>query len=298
MEHFMMVTDFYRLIFHTKTYKLSLNGGCTCPTRDGSLGRGGCIFCSQAGSGDFVPAAGLDIPGQIAEAKSLLAPKLKNSTSVKYIAYFQNFTNTYGNQDRLRANWEAAISCPDVVGLALGTRPDCLSEECLKLLGQLADRTFLQVELGLQTSSNVTADYIRRGFETQVYNQSVEKLHKANPKIHVVTHIIFGLPGENRAQMMDSVQTAVAAGSDGIKITCLYVLKYTDLESDFAAGKFSCLTMGQYFDLVRDALKLLPPNMVVHRLTGDPPKSLIIEPKWTMNKKVVLNEMNKIISSC
>ena len=288
----MTASGFYKSIFKCKTYKLSLDAGCTCPTRDGTKGRKGCIFCSAAGSGDFTPKTCGDIKNQVEEAKALLSKKLKNSKNVKYIAYFQSFTNTYGPLSVLSKKWMEALSCPDVVGLSLGTRPDCLSDQCLEFLSNLAEKTFVQVELGLQTSSDKTGVYIRRGFESSVYFDAVKRLHKANSKIHVVTHLIFGLVGESKEDMLNSVRAVVKAKSDGIKITCLYVLKNTDLEKDFLDGKFSCLSEDEYFLLVQEALKLLPSDMVIHRLTGDPPKSLVVEPLWTSNKKEVLNRIN------
>lgn len=291
------VNEFYKSLFNAKTYKLSLSSGCTCPTRDGTKGVGGCIFCSATGSGDFTPSTKLDIQNQIVAAKELLAPKLKHSDKIKYIPYFQSFTSTYGDLEKLQVQWEEALTCPDVVGLAIATRPDCLSDSCLEVLGKLAERTFLQIELGLQTSNNKTADYIHRGFETQVYEDAVARIRQANPKIHIVTHLIFGLPGENKDDMMNSVREVVKTASDGIKITCLYVLKNTELAKDFEAGKFKPLEMQEYFDLVSQALKIIPQSMVIHRLTGDPPKSEIIEPRWTMNKKLVINRVREVMEA-
>lgn len=291
----MTANDFYKSLFNCKTYKISLDAGCTCPTRDGTKAVGGCIFCSAAGSGDFTPSSRLSIPNQIQVAKDLLAPKLKHSANVKYLAYFQSFTNTYGDLGRLETLWRQALSCPDIVGLALGTRPDCLSDPCLEFLAGLADQNFVQLELGLQTTNEETASYIRRGYENKEYFEAVERIKKANPKIHIVTHLIFGLPGDETKDMMESLRQVIAAGSDGIKITCLYILEGTDLAKDFKAGKFKALEMEEYFGLLDQALKILPPAMVIHRLTGDPPKKILIEPKWTMNKKVVLNRMNKLL---
>lgn len=289
------VSDFYKQKFGAKVYKISLDAGCTCPTRDGTLGTKGCIFCSANGSGDFVPSKKLSISEQIEEAKLLLATKLKlnknPSQHKKFIAYFQNFTNTYGNLEKLRSQWEEAISCPDVVGIAIGTRPDCLSPECLKVLTQLAEKTYVQIELGFQTSNSHSAKYIRRGFENQVYSQAVASLHAASSKIHVVTHVIFGLPGENSEQMMNSVKFAVDAGTDGLKIMNLYILKGTDLAEDYLAGKIAALEMEEYMDLLKQALAIIPQNIIIHRLNGDPPKSLLIAPKWVENKKMVMNRL-------
>lgn len=284
----MTVNNFYKSLFHAKTYKLSLEGGCTCPTRDGTLDTRGCIFCSATGSGDFT-ATNID------DAKKIVSGKIKNKDAAKYIAYFQNFTNTYGEESRLEAQWQQALNCSGVVGIAIGTRPDCISDKCLSILGKLANQTFVQIELGFQTANENTANYIRRGFKNDVYHQAVSRLHEANPKIHVVTHIIFGLPGETKDQMMNTVKTALAAGTDGIKITCLYILKGTDLEQEFYKGKVTPLSADEYYSLVEDALKIIPEDKIIHRLTGDPPKKLLIEPKWTMNKKEVLNKINQIL---
>ena len=239
------VSDFYKKLFGSKVYKITLDAGCTCPVRDGSLDSRGCIFCSQNGSGDFVPSRSLPIPRQIEEAKKLVESKMsksnKQSSDHKYIAYFQNFTNTYGNLEQLRQKWEQAVNYPGIVGIAIGTRPDCLSPECLTVLAELAEKTFVQVELGFQTSNEETAVYIRRHFMNDTYLNAVHALHKASSKIHVVTHIIFGLPGETSEMMMDTVRFVVAAGTDGIKIMNLYVLKNTDLAVDYERRLFKAL---------------------------------------------------------
>ena len=288
------VSDFYKNLFGTKVYKISVDGGCTCPTRDGSKGYGGCIFCSANGSGDFVPSKMLTISEQSEQAKLLVAKKIK-AAEKKYIAYFQNFTNTYGALEKLRAQWEEALSCEDIVGLAIATRPDCLPDNCIDALSQLAEKTFVQLELGLQTSNSRSADYIRRRFPNSDYDEAVARIHKANKKIHVVTHIIFGLPGETAEDMMNSVRYAIKAGTDGIKIANLYVLQGSDLEKDYNSGKFNVLEEEEYFDLIRQAVKLIPPQVVIHRLTGDPPKRLLTAPRWVENKKMVLNQLKKIL---
>ena len=285
------VSDFYKNLFGSKVYKLSLDAGCTCPVRDGSLDSRGCIFCSQNGSGDFVPSRSLSISEQIEEAKKLVESKI---TTPKYIAYFQNFTNTYGDLDQLSRKWNEAVSCKDIVGLAIGTRPDCLSPECLNLLAELAEKTFVQVELGFQTSNEETAKYIRRHFMNDTYLNAVQVLHKASSKIHVVTHIIFGLPGESSEMMMNTVRFVVAAGTDGIKIMNLYVLKNTDLALDYERGLFKALDFHEYLELLKQALSLIPKTIVIHRLTGDPPKSQLIAPDWVADKKRVLNELKKL----
>lgn len=294
----MTVSAFYKSIFGKKVYKISLDAGCTCPNRDGTIGTGGCIFCSNSGSGDFVPSKNLSITKQIEEAKKLVENKMKNQSENQneYIAYFQNFTNTYGNISKLSAKWNEALSCSQIVGLALGTRPDCLGDEVLQVLAQLADKAFLQIELGFQTSNEISSKYIRRGFSNKIYFDAVKKIKNANPKIHIVTHVIFGFPGETEVDMLQTVKDVVNAKSDGIKITSLYILKDTDLATDYFNNKFEPIKMDEYFNLIEKALQIIPKNMVIHRLTGDPPKSLLIEPTWTTDKKRTLNIVNNILS--
>ena len=291
----MTVSNFYKNIFGTKVYKISVSAGCTCPNRDGTIGFGGCIFCSQAGSGDFVPDSFLEIEQQIEKAKMLLAPKLKNQENVKYIAYFQNFTNTYGDIDKLKNLWFRALSCPDVAGISIATRPDCLSDECLEVISLLAKKTFVQVELGLQSTNEKTAALIRRGYQNQIYFDAVKKLHDVDCKIHVVSHVIFDLPCESECDMLKTVFDVVNAKSDGIKITNLYVLAQTDLQKMFEKGEYKPLEMEEYFELLKKALKIIPKNVVIHRLTGDPPKKILIAPDWTKNKKLVLSRINNLI---
>lgn len=294
----MTVSAFYKSIFGKKVYKISLDAGCTCPNRDGTIGTGGCIFCSNSGSGDFVPSKNLSISKQIEEAKKLVENKMKNQSENQneYIAYFQNFTNTYGNISKLSAKWNEALSCSQIVGLALGTRPDCLSDEVLQVLAQLADKAFLQVELGFQTSNEISSKYIRRGFSNKIYFDAVKKIKNANPKIHIVTHVIFGLPGETEVDMLQTVKDVVNAKSDGIKITSLYILKDTDLATEYFNNKFEPIKMDEYFNLIEKALQIIPKNMVIHRLTGDPPKNLLIEPTWTTDKKRTLNIVNNLLT--
>lgn len=282
------VSDFYKQKFGCKIYKLSLDAGCTCPTRDGTKGFGGCIFCSESGSGDFAASRKLSILNQIEQAKKLVAGKNKNG---KYIAYFQNFTNTYGNVDELEKKYLEAVSAPEIAGIAIATRPDCISDDILKKIAALCDKTFVSIELGLQTVNEKTVNYIRRGYENSVYDEAVRKIHNANSAIHVVTHVIFGLPGETETDMLASVRYCVHAGSDGIKISVLHILRGTDIADDYEAGKFKCLEMEKYFELVSKALEEIPPQMIIHRLTGDGAKKLLIAPLWTAQKHIVHNAM-------
>ena len=287
------VGEFYKEKFGSKVYKIAIDAGCTCPTRDGTKGNKGCIFCSANGSGDFVPSKKLSISEQIKQAKEIIQKKVKKE--IKYIAYFQNFTNTYGDEKLLVQKYNEAINCENVCGISIATRPDCISSSILKEIAALCKKTFVTIELGFQTSKEESADYIRRGFSNQEYLEAVKRIHQADSRIHVVTHLIFGLPGETHDDMMNSVKFCLNAKTDGIKFTVLYVLKGTDLEKDYQAGKFDVLEMDEYFALLKSALKLIPPKIVIHRLTGDGPKKLLIAPMWTANKKNVLNAINNTI---
>lgn len=294
MSH-ITASQFYKDLFNTKVYKISLDGGCTCPNRDGSKGTGGCIFCSQAGSGDFLSKDKSSIKIQVEAAKAIVDGKFPKKSEKKYIVYFQNYTNTYGDENQIIKNWKEALDCDDVVGLALATRPDCISSKIVSALKDLSENHFIQLELGLQTKSDETGKLINRCYETNVYEETVALIKEQCPEVHVVTHIIFGLPGESEVQMMESVEYALDCGTDGIKITVLYVLKGTKLEQMFWEGKFQTLEMAEYLRLIEIALKKIPSSVVIHRLTGDPPKSLIVSPMWTCNKKKVLSEINRIL---
>ena len=278
------VSDYYKNLFGTKVYKLTFDAGCTCPTRDGTKGTRGCIFCSQSGSGEFT------VPFD--DNHSIVPNRFKDADT--FIAYFQNFTNTYGDLKTLSAKWHKALSYEGIKGLALGTRPDCLGDDVLEELARISDEHFVQLELGFQTSNEASAEYIRRGFTNDVYFDAVTRIHKMAPKVHVVTHVIFGLPGETEADMMNSVKAAIDAGTDGIKIMCLYVLKDTDLAIEYQQGKFEVLQMDEYFELLKKALTIIPDSVIIHRLTGDPPKKTLIAPQWTTDKKRVMDRIKKL----
>ena len=279
----------YRSRFGCKVYKLSLDGGFTCPNRDGTLDTRGCIFCSGQGSGDFAEG-GDDIACQLERAKARVSQKLREG---KYIAYFQSFTNTYAPVERLRALYYRAIEGDDVVGLAIGTRPDCLGQEVLELLREINRKKPVYVELGLQTVKEETVRYIRRGYDNGVYFRAVQALKAIG--VHVVTHIILGLPGETAEDMLETTRQAVAAGTDGVKFHLLHVLGGTDLEKDYLAGKFQCLTLEAYAQILKNCLALLPPETVVHRITGDGAKRDLIAPLWSADKKAVLNYLNQYL---
>lgn len=290
MKRFYSVSDFYKNKFGCKVYKISLDAGCTCPNRDGTKSFGGCIFCSGSGSGDFAADKNLSIAEQIIQAKQRVLSKNKAG---KFIAYFQNFSNTYGNPSELSQKYNEAIAQEDVVGISIATRPDCLNDEILNEIAELVNKTFVSIELGFQTSKNESIEYIRRFFSNEEYLLAVKKIKNISEKIHVVTHLIFGLPNETEQDMLNSVKFVVDAKSDGIKIALLHVLEGTDLAIDYKNNAFSCLEMEEYFKILGKALKIIPKDVVIHRLTGDGPKKILIAPLWTAQKKVVYNAMNK-----
>ena len=294
------LSQFYESIFGCKTYKISLDAACTCPNRDGRKGKDGCIFCSQAGSGDFVAGRSLPIKEQIEHGKKLVEAKLRGRSGErqgKYIAYFQSFTSTYGDAENLLSKYREALNCEGVEGLAVATRPDCMSDEILKGLADISREHFVQIELGLQTSNENTGRIINRCYTNEDYLDAVSRIRKAAPSIHIVTHLIFGLPGETEEDMLNSVKFVVDNNEKkcGIKITSLYILKNTRLATMYEDGAYQPLTKEQYFALLQKALPLLPENCVVHRLTGDPPKSQLLAPQWTTDKKRILNEIKNLL---
>ena len=270
--------------FGCKVYKLALDGGMTCPNRDGRIGTRGCIFCSDVGSGEFAAPVCQDIAEQIAQAKARVAHKNKGG---KYIAYFQSFTNTYAPLPYLEQLFRAALAPDDIVALSVATRPDCLPPETVALLKQLSQQKPVWVELGLQTIHPKTAGYIRRGYPLSVYDDSVCRLKAAG--LEVITHVILGLPGETRQDMIQTVRYVGDSGADGIKLQLLHVLEGTDLADAYRAGQVPVLSMDEYISILEDCLAVLPPELVVHRLTGDGAKKTLLAPLWSANKKAVLN---------
>ncbi len=285
-----MLNQHYREKFGCKVYKLSLDGGFTCPNRDGTLGTGGCIFCSASGGGSFAEKDCGSIEAQLENAKIRVQSKNKDG---KYIAYFQAYTNTYAPIDRLRELYYAAIKPADIVGLAIGTRPDCLGQDVIDLLAEINRIKPVSVELGLQTVHEETVRYIRRGYDTEVYFDAVRRLKAAG--MEVVTHIILGLPGESVEMATETTRQTVAAGTDGVKFHLLHVLQGTDLEKDYTAGKFSVLTMEEYGEILKQCIALLPEHIVVHRITGDGDKRELVAPLWSGDKKRVLNYLRNLL---
>ena len=281
-----------KLKFNKKVYKLALSAVTTCPNRDGTLGSRGCVFCSQLGSGDFAEPKCNSITTQIENAKARVAKKAGESAG--YIAYFQSYTNTYAPIDYLTKTFFDAISHPDIVGLSIATRPDCLGAEVLSLLKSLAKIKPVWVELGLQTIHKPSIDYIRRGYNNAVYETAVKELHAIG--CEVVTHVILGLPNEDTQMMVDTVKYCVKHKTDGIKLQLLHVLKNTDLATDYENGMFKTLEMDEYIKIVGECLKVIPDTVVIHRLTGDGAKRDLIAPTWSADKKRVLNALNSYIA--
>lgn len=288
--YYYSLNEYLRRRFGGPVYKLSLNGGMTCPNRDGKIDTRGCIFCSAGGSGEFAASAWLDIDKQIESAKRLVTGKTKAES---FIAYFQPFTNTYADVSYLENIFMQAIMRDDVCALSVATRPDCLENDKLELLSRLNKIKPVFVELGLQTVHSRTASYIRRGYELDVFDKAVADLKSIG--INVVVHIILGLPGESREDMLESVSYVAHSGADGIKLQLLHLLKGTDLAAEYEKEPFHILTLDEYTELICDCIELLPPDMVVHRITGDGDKKLLIEPQWSGNKRLVLNTINKAL---
>lgn len=285
------LSQYLKKEYGEKYYKLSLSCATTCPNRDGICGDKGCIFCSSKGSGDFAQSALLPISSQIEKAKSVVSNK---SLSDRYIAYFQAFTSTYGDINYLRSVFLETIKRDDIAILSIATRPDCLSNEVITLLKELVDIKPVWVELGLQSIHESTAHYIRRGYDTPVYFEAVEKLKVLG--IHVITHVIIGLPNETKEMIVETVKE-VGKVTDGIKLQLLHVLKGTDLAVDYENRKFEVLSLEEYADILCECICVLPENVVVHRLTGDGDKNTLIAPLWTKDKKRVLNYINHRIAT-
>ena len=287
-----LLNAYLRETFGCKVYKLALNGGFTCPNRDGTKGNRGCIFCSAGGSGDFAESPQLSVTEQIEQGKQRVAAKIKDG---KYIAYFQAYTNTYAPVNILRDKFLEAIRHPDVVALSIATRPDCLPSDVLDLLEELNNIKPVWVELGLQTIHAQSVDYIRRGYDLDVYDKGVKELRKR--KIEVVTHVILGLPNETKEDMVATVDYVCKSGTTGIKLQLLHVLKHTDLLTDYEAKRFEALTEDEYIDILKACVAVIPEDVIVHRLTGDGDKKILVAPLWSANKKRVWNRIQKEVLS-
>ena len=280
--------DYYRSLFGEKAYKISLNAGMTCPNRDGTCGIGGCIFCSDAGSGDFAADYDSSISAQIDAAISRISPKYHGSS---YIAYFQAFTNTYAPIDRLRDIFTTTINDKRIKGISIATRPDCLEPEKISLIAELNKIKPVWVELGLQTTNEDSARYIRRGYSLNVFEDAVKRMREAN--IKVIAHMIVGLPGETHYDYMNTARYIAGMGIHGIKIQLLHVLKHTDLAKEYEKGLFHVTGRNEYVKTVVDIVETLPSCMVVYRITGDGPRNLLLAPRWSTDKKNIINMINR-----
>ncbi|MEE0265090.1 MAG: TIGR01212 family radical SAM protein [Acutalibacteraceae bacterium] len=282
--------QYYKSVFNSKVYKISLNGGMTCPNRDGTKGRGGCIFCSNKGSGDFSPVSSMSINSQIEESIARVRDKIKEN---KFIAYFQSFTNTYAPVSYLENIFIQAINHPSVVGLSIGTRPDCLGDDVLQLLDKLNKIKPVFVEIGLQTIHEKTAEYINRCYPLSTFDTAVKNLKSIG--VNVIVHTIIGLPDETEEMIYQTVDYVGKSGADGIKLQLLHILENTALADDYSKGKFSTLTLEKYTEIICNCIEIIPASMVIHRITGDGAKNILIAPLWSGNKKLVLNTINKAI---
>jgi radical SAM protein (TIGR01212 family) len=287
MIHYRSLNSFLREQFGEKVYKLALDGGFTCPTRDGTVDTRGCIFCA-GGSGEFAVQVSDDVNAAIEAAKKIVADK----GGKKFIAYYQSFTGTYAPVSRLRGLYTKTLLHPEIVALSIGTRPDCLPDEVIALLAELNRKKPVWVELGLQTVHESTAEYIRRGYHLSVFEDAVRRLQEAG--ITVIVHMIIGLPGETPEMMVETARYIGGSGAEGIKFQLLHVLEGTDLAIDYRNGRFHELSLEEYILVLEQCIEVIPPDMVVHRLTGDGAKRYLIAPSWSADKKHVLNELNRV----
>ena len=287
---YLSANEYYRSLFGQKVYRIALDAGCTCPNRDGTFGTGGCIFCSGSGSGEFAADRSLSISDQIREAKEKVAAKVGSG---KYIAYFQNFTNTYGDEEALLQKYEEAILDPEVVGLSIATRPDAISERMYEILADLSQKTHLWIELGLQTIHEETAKWMRRGYALPVFDEAVMRLSKIVGNLEVIVHVIFDLPGETEEMMLSTIDHICALPVHGIKIANLNILKGTDLGKEYEEKPFPLLDMEQYIELLGKAIEHLRPDIVVYRMSGDGAKKALIAPMWVSNKRLVRNSIDQ-----
>lgn len=288
MEYYSL-NKYLRDTFGDKVYKLSLNAGFSCPNRDGTIDTRGCIFCSEGGSGDFAESPSLSITEQIEEGKKRVAKKIKSG---KYIAYFQAFTNTYAPIEVLREKFFEAINHKDIVAISIATRPDCLGRDVIDLLSELNKIKPVFVELGLQTINEKSAKFIRRGYTLDVYDKAMNDLKQIG--VNIVVHIILGLPGETKSDMLKSVKYVCDSGANGVKLQLLHILKGTDLADEYYNGRVRALELDEYLDIIKSCIEIIPDNIVIHRLTGDGAKKHLIAPLWSADKKRVLNAINRL----
>ena len=281
---------FLRNKFGEKIYKISLDGGFTCPNRDGKVSKGGCTFCSARGSGDFAGSRILSITEQFEDRKKMMEKKWKDG---KYIAYFQAYTNTYAPVEELTRKYEEALAQENVIALSIATRPDCLDEDVLDYLEELNKKIYLWVELGLQTVNDVTGRNFNRGYDLEVFDKSLKELQKRG--IEVVVHTIFGLPGETKEDMLKTIDYVAHSGAQGIKFHLLHLMTGTKMVEQYESGELQLLSKEDYIDLICKGIAMIPEEMVVHRLTGDAPRQSLIGPMWSLKKWEVLNDIDKAL---
>ncbi len=285
------VNEYYRRLYGTKVFKISLNGDFTCPNRDGTISRKGCVFCSDKGSGDFAGDKNNSLLEQFNAIKQIMHKKWLKG---KYIAYFQANSNTYGSLDKLRNLFETALTLDEnIIGLSIATRPDCLPDEVLDYLADLNKRTHLTIELGLQSMHDATLQKINRGHNLKAFIKACENLRSRN--IDVVVHIINGLPGESKQQMLETAKFLNKIDIQGVKIHMLYIQKNTELAYHYSQNPFPLLSLEEYVEIVVDQLELLNDDIIIHRISGDAPRAELIAPKWTLKKLVVANEIDKLM---
>ncbi|WMI81558.1 TIGR01212 family radical SAM protein [Anaerotignum sp. MB30-C6] len=287
---YLSLNEYYRSLFGKKTAKISLDGGFTCPNRDGTLSTGGCIFCSVGGSGDFAEDFRLSIREQVEKGRAQTQKKWPDAC---YIAYFQAFTNTYAPVNVLRAKYEEALAQPQIAGLSIATRADCLGDDVLELLQELSHKTKIWVELGLQTSCEDTAKFIRRGYSNEIFTESVYKLHAI--QIPVVAHVILGLPNETPQDMLKTIDFINQLPIQGVKLQLMHVLTHTDLESLYRSGTYIPLEKDEYLEILCQCISRLRPDIVIHRLTGDGDKNTLLAPLWSLHKRDVLNRLHELL---
>lgn len=288
MRRFLSFNDYFKYKFNGKVVKLSLDAGCTCPNRDGNISNRGCIFCSEKGSGDFAASREYSINEQIKSQKILLSKKWNSN---KYIAYFQNFTNTYGDINYLKNLYNEIIKNEEIIGLSIATRADCLDDEVIKMLVELNKKTFLWVELGMQSINEKSIDFINRGYSHEIFNENIKKLKNNN--IRFLTHIIFGLPNENYENMIKTVNYVRDIHPFGVKFHSLYIQNDSPLAKYYLENPFNLISKEDYINIVCDAIEILPKDIVIHRLTGDPDREKLIAPLWTKDKLSVISSIDK-----
>ncbi|MBT0903321.1 radical SAM protein [Streptococcus infantarius subsp. infantarius] len=286
------LNDYYREIFGEKIFKVPIDAGFDCPNRDGTVAHGGCTFCTVSGSGDAIVAPDAPIRDQFYEEIDFMHRKWPEVK--KYLVYFQNFTNTHDTVDVIRERYEQAINEPGVVGINIGTRPDCLPDETIAYITELSERMHVTVELGLQTTYDETSKIINRAHTYDLYVKTVKRLRELAPKVEIVSHLINGLPGENHEMMVENVRRCVTDNEiDGIKLHLLHLMTSTKMQRDYHEGRLKLLSMDEYVNIICDQLEIIPKNIVIHRITGDAPRDMLIGPMWSLKKWEVLNAIDK-----